>query len=172
MKEDRVFVLTGPVHVGKTTFLLRFLQGVRNEGKHVNGILSLAIWEDSIRKGYDAFDLASGESYPLLRTEPDPSWPRAGRFGMLPEGLRRALSAITRMSRSDLTVIDEMGPLELSGRGFWPGFQAVRERLQPALVVVRQELVPGFQKVVDAQTRLFQYGEAGLAEEMRSQLLT
>ncbi len=138
----------------------------------MNGILSLAVYTDSIRVGYDAFDLASEDCYPLLRTDPDPSWLRAGPFGMIPAGLQRAESAITDTSRSILTVIDEFGPLELAGQGFWKGFQVVREKRLPILLVVRQELIDRFQKAVKARTHLFHFGEADLEEDMRSRLFT
>ena len=172
MTEDRIFVLTGPVHAGKTTFLRHLMQGFRDEGIRVNGILSLAVFKDSIRVSYDAFDLANGDSCPLLRTDPDPSWDRAGPFGMIPAGLRRAESAITDTSHSSLTVIDELGPLELAGQGFWPGFQVVREKRLPILLVVRQELIDRFQKTVKARAHLFHFGEAGLGADMRSRRST
>jgi len=172
MTEDQVFILAGPVHAGKTSFLLRFLQGARDNGLPVNGILSLASFLGSSRKGYDAFDLNTRDSYPLLRTDPDPDWLRVGPFGMIPEGLQRAEAAITDTGRSNLTVIDEMGHLELAGRGFWPGFQVVMERRQPALVVVRLELVPRFQKAIHARTHIFRFYADGLAEDMHSRLFS
>ena len=168
--EARIFVLTGPVHAGKTTFLRDFLQDAGDQGLHSNGILSLAAFLGEDRIGYDAHDLKSGDLWPLLRTDADPGWLRVGPFGMIPEGLERAQDAILDTGGSDLTVIDEMGPLELTGQGFRPAFQVLIEKLQPVLVVVRSELVARFQKTIDGEIRVFRLHEVNVANDLLSSL--
>ncbi len=170
--EARIFVLTGPVHAGKTTFLRDFLQDAGNQGLRSNGILSLAAFRGEDRIGYDAHDLKSGDLWPLLRTDADPGGIRVGPFGMIPEGLERAQDAILDTGGSDLTVIDEMGPLELTGQGFRPTLQVLIEKLQPTLVVVRSELVSRFQKAVYARPQVFRFNTDGLAADMRSHLFS
>jgi nucleoside-triphosphatase THEP1 len=166
----RMYVLTGPVHAGKTSFLRHFLQNSRKQGLRVNGILSLAAFQGPNRIGYDAHDLRSGDSWPLLRTDPDPGWLRVGPFGMCPEGLEKAQAAILDIAGSDLTVIDEMGPLELAGRGFWPCFQTVIKGKRPVLVVVRSDLVSRFQEALDEEIHVFRLHAANVASDLRSHL--
>ncbi len=162
----RMYVLTGPVHAGKTSFLRHFLQNSRKQGLRVNGILSLAAYQGPDRIGYDAHDLRSGDRWPLLRTDPDPGWLRVGPFGMCPEGLEKAQAAILDTDGSDLTVIDEMGPLELAGRGFWPCFQTVMKRKQPVLVVIRSDLVSRFQEAIDEEIHVFRLHAANVEKNL------
>jgi nucleoside-triphosphatase THEP1 len=166
----RIIILTGPVHAGKTSFLRNYLQDTQKQGLRVNGILSVAAFRGQDRIGYDAHDLRSGESYPLLRTSPEPGWLRVGPFGMIPEGFDKAAAAVIDTARSDLTVIDEMGPLELAGRGFWSVFLGLEKKKQPALVVVRSDLVTRFQEAIDGITHVIRLHDADLAEHMSQRL--
>jgi nucleoside-triphosphatase THEP1 len=82
--------------------------------------------------------------FPLARTHGEPGWERSGRFFFIPMGLTLSSQAITDSSGTDLTVIDEVGPLELGGGGFRPGLDAVIRMNHPALIVVRRSLLTQF----------------------------
>jgi molybdopterin synthase sulfur carrier subunit len=64
---------------------------------------------------------------------------------MLPEGLAQANGIIRRSRAGDLLIVDEIGPLELEGRGLWP---ALKDHLfddrRRSLVVVRDSLLEQF----------------------------
>jgi len=164
-------VLTGPVHVGKTTFLLRLLQDLSARGLKMNGLLSLARFQESRRIGYDMFDLRTGRKYPLLRIHPEGDWPRIGPFGMDPAGLAKAHSALSRTQGSHVTVIDEIGPLELRGEGFWPAFRSLRQQQRPLLVVVRSRLISPFRNACGTPFHLYRWAAPALEEDLRRDLL-
>ena len=120
-----IFILTGPVHSGKTTTLKRIIQQVERENLVVDGFLSEAVFKDQERAGYDLFDLKKEKSIPLLRKSGKKDWQSVGSYFFLPSGLEAAQRIISRSQNSDICVVDEIGPLELSGKGFWPALKPI-----------------------------------------------
>jgi nucleoside-triphosphatase THEP1 len=159
-------VLTGPVHSGKTTFLLRSIRAAADQGLRLNGILSLAFFEGEARRGYDALDLRSGDRFPLLRTPGQEGWIKVGPFGMVPDGFRRAEEAVMGKPDADLTVIDELGPLELSGAGFWPCMQRLHTLDRKVLVVIRETLLESFRTLFEGRWKVFRLGESDLEKRL------
>lgn len=155
-------VLTGSVHSGKTSLLLKMIKARSDQGLRVNGILSLACFEGEVRLGYDALDLKTGERFPLLRNPAKEGWVSIGPYGMVPEGFRRAEDAVLRFRDSDLTVIDELGPLELSGGGFWPCLERLRAQKRAVLAVIRETLLEPFQELCGPEWDVFRLDEPGL----------
>ncbi len=166
------FLFSGPIQAGKTSFLRQILPELQKQGLRVNGILSLAHFQGGELRGYNAFDLQNQKTFPLLRIHPAKNWLRVGSFGMIPEGLNQAEQAILRFQGSDLTIIDEIGPLELSGSGFWPSFCRLREQNQPTLVVVRESLVLRLQESCSRPASHFQLSAPGLENVMTHHLLS
>lgn len=134
-------MLTGPVHSGKSTFLDDVVFELREGGWNVGGFLSESIWEAAECTGYDLVDLIEDKTYPYIRRKGEETWQRTGSFFFIPEGLKKAQAIIRRDRQTDLLVVDEIGPLELAGKGLWP---ALKDILFPPptnlLLVVRDSL--------------------------------
>jgi nucleoside-triphosphatase len=152
-----IFILTGPVHSGKTTLLERVVHEFRKNKVKVDGFLSKALREGQEVTGYDLFDLREGEVVPLLRRTGEREWQRVGSYFFLPSGLDEAERIILRSKDADFSVVDEVGPLELSGKGFWPALKQVLFPPQTAyLIVVRDKIIEGFLDILErSQTRVF-----------------
>ncbi len=119
-----IFILTGPVHSGKTTFLKKLIQKLEQGELKMDGFLSESRWKDREISGYDLMDLNEGKSHPFIRKTGEKNWDRVGPFYFLPETLALARQIIRRAQDADICVIDEVGPLELSGKGLWPALRA------------------------------------------------
>jgi nucleoside-triphosphatase THEP1 len=155
-------VLTGEVHVGKTTVCRAVVHLARQRGYCVRGILTPTILDDQgQRLGIAAVDLASGEQRPLARScsaisgmaqDVNCSGPRVGDYcfdvGALQWGQDVIVQAIG--ASYDLLVVDEIGRLELEQS---TGFSQALDLLagttaQPiaghTLLVVRKPLLPAF----------------------------
>ena len=167
----RWFMLSGPIHAGKTSFLKQLVQHLQKQGLNMNGVLSLAHFQGNEHIGYDAMDIQNGLTFPLLRCRSDTDWLKVGPYGVLPEGLEKAEQAIQRTQGSDLTIIDEIGPLELAGSGFWPSFCKLRHQNQPALIVVREPLVPHLKASCSRPSFHFELQTAGLETAMVERLI-
>ena len=158
-----IFILTGPVHSGKTTLLERVVHEFRKNKVMVDGFLSKALREGQEVTGYDLFDLREGSSIPLLRTTGEKEWQRVGSFFFHPPGLDKAKRIILRSKDADFSVVDEVGPLELSGKGYWPALKQVLFPPQAAyLIVVREKILEEFLGILErGQTVVFDIRDEG-----------
>jgi nucleoside-triphosphatase THEP1 len=144
-----IFLLSGPVHSGKTTLLKKAAREFRNKGIRVDGFLSEAVFKGKHRTGYDLLDLREERSIPLLRITGEEAWQKIGPYFFVPSGLEKAEKIILRSGGVDICIVDEVGPLELEGRGFWLPLERV---LLPAstsfLISVRRSILEDFMEIL------------------------
>jgi len=140
-----LFILTGAVHSGKTTFLKRIVGEAGQRFIRVDGYLSPVVWEKGEPAGYDLVTLPEERAFPFIRMEGQPGCERVGPFYLIPETLDLAQGIIRAGALKPLVVVDEVGPLELEGRGVWPALVDVFRRPPRKLVLtVRESLLEAF----------------------------
>jgi nucleoside-triphosphatase THEP1 len=168
-----VFVLSGPVHGGKTSLLERSLPRWASRGLPFGGFLSLAATDPNGAKSYDLLDLKRGRRLPYLRREGAPHAERAGPFFFIPETLELALTIIREADACELLVVDEVGPLELRGGGLWPALrEVVAEPARRSLLVVREEILDDFVAALGPRTPfVFDVGDLNVEKLMDGHLL-
>lgn len=89
----------------------------------------------------------SYKHHPFILKQGQQDWQKIGPFFFQPETLDLAKKIIHRSSKTDLCIVDEVGPLELSGKGVWPALEVALTFSQPhLLLVVRDSIV---EKVLD-----------------------
>ncbi len=120
MSLPETVLITGETDSGKTRRLLRYAREEKKK-RRVMGFAAEGVYENSIKTGFDARDLSSGETRPLSRA----GWPpgkgeRAGRFRLSSETADWVSSLFEDIPEGSALFIDESGPLELSGGGFAP----------------------------------------------------
>ena len=141
---SRVVVVTGAPGSGKTTAVLDAAEAVRGAGCRVVGFAQPGFFRDGEKVGFLLRDVATGEEGELARRVDRSVGEHGTAFRFSPAGLELARRALKSAGTGDLLVLDELGPLELRGRGHMP---AVRQALRAArpkavVVVVRRHLVP------------------------------
>ena len=164
----RFFVLTGKTQSGKTTFLSERVAAARGLGVRVQGYLSRVVRDQDAVAGYDLLNLEDGKSAPFLRKERRPGWQTVGPYGLVPETLDIALGIIRRAEGAHPLVVDEIGPLELEGRGVWPALaSALGARSEATLLVIREGLIDAFRPKIPALERalIFGVGDRAAADE-------
>jgi len=117
--EKRVFIVTGSIGEGKTAWLAKLAGLLREKGVSVGGILALRIVEDGVTTGYDISEISSGDRTPFLRHTGSETM-GVERFTMDDAGFiagRNALDPANNLG-NDVVIVDEVGPLELKGRGW------------------------------------------------------
>ena len=140
-----IFILTGPVHSGKTTLLRKLTCELKKQKFKIDGFLSEVVLKNQETLGYDLFDLKEEKSIPLLSSTGKKEWERIGSFYFIPQSLEKAKKVILRGKDADILIVDEVGPLELSGRGFWPALkQVIYQPLTRYLLVVRINILEDF----------------------------
>jgi len=137
-----IFILTGPVGSGKTSFLRGLIEELREAGVAFDGFLSLRVMKGGEPEGYDLLDIQEGTSWPFLRRTDAEKGQRVGPYIMLPSGLDQANAIIKRSRPGDLLIVDEIGPLELEGRGLWPTLKGgLFDERRRSLAVIRESLL-------------------------------
>ncbi len=142
--QNRVVVITGEIQQGKTTFLKILLEELARHGVRTRGLLARGVHDDSGRIGYDLENISTGETCEYIRNTPSEGWYRHGKYFFSPEGLafgRKILQAIND-ENTDLAVVDEVGPVEMKGRGWASDIERLVDSTRlPQLWVVRKQLV-------------------------------
>jgi len=115
-----IIIITGEVQEGKTTFLLELITLLKAKGVRMNGFLARGVHDESGRIGYDLEDVSSGESCKYIRNSYNKDWYRHGKYYFSPDGLEFGAEILNEIhyDETNLLVIDEVGPVELKGRGW------------------------------------------------------
>lgn len=125
-------VITGPIGSGKTQTASALVEELRARDVSVGGVVSPRVLEYGQTTGYLVRDLLTGQERQLC-TEHPPGI-RFRRFFFAPSALDFANAAVCRAAASvDVVLVDEVGPLELSGGGMAFG---VREALRGGAFLV------------------------------------
>jgi nucleoside-triphosphatase THEP1 len=160
-------VLTGAVHIGKTTVCQAIADLLQERGYCVRGILTPPILDEKGKRlGINVLDLASGEYRVLARVwreaehavpasqdweaavGGDFSGPQVGIYQFDPAALQWGQEAVARAIAvgCDLLIVDEIGRLELvRNEGFYPVLRLLQTSVVlRSLLVVRSELLDRF----------------------------
>jgi nucleoside-triphosphatase THEP1 len=134
-------LLVGDRHSGKTSTCRRLAELMRARGLGVGGIVAPAVYQAGRCAGYDVTDLGTGHTT-RLATLDGPGVEQVGRFHFLAEGLALGRAALENVAEScrRLVIVDEVGPLELAGRGWAPYLNRLVDRQGVTLFAVRRSL--------------------------------
>ncbi len=113
-------VITGEIHQGKSTLAEALADRLLAGGVPVAGIIARGLWDGDRRLGYDLRDVRSGAIVPLARRRPEGSPPDLTPFEFFEAGLAAGRRALTPRGDEQVIIVDEVGKLELAGRGWAP----------------------------------------------------
>lgn len=134
MPDTGIYILTGPVGSGKTTALINWIKG----RKDVSGILTPLTGEKRV-----FLNAKTGEQFPMEAEADESAVLSIGRFRFSKQNFEKAIQAIRETMHHDgWLIIDEIGPLELQGKGFHDVLKEVlAQRKDKLLLVVREGLL-------------------------------
>lgn len=117
---QKVFIISGAIGHGKTSWLLKIIQTLKTNEISVGGFYSPRIAENSVTIGYDIVDIISGKREIYLRRADESYLERIGPFCIFPSGIEFGLNAFksSRNMNSKVVVIDEIGLLEIENKGW------------------------------------------------------
>lgn len=148
-----LYVMTGPIQTGKTTWTISMLKAAHERGLHLTGVVSPAIFEGELGKtGIDSVLLPSGERFTFAKKR---QWSPAdadrpdGRkrlgWDFRPEAFDRINAHFAECAHNagDLFVVDEFGALEFyQDKGFTEGLKIMDEGLpKNAYLILRPDLL-------------------------------
>jgi nucleoside-triphosphatase THEP1 len=137
-----IHIVTGPIDSGKTSRL----QAIHQASPQGDGFLSLKVMDGEGVLGYDLLRLSTGQRQPFIRRTAacPPAWDelwRLGPFSFSRQGRLFAESIIIDLlqRRVEPVFMDEIGPLELQGKGFCPLVRQLVESELTVYMAVRRE---------------------------------
>ena len=141
---QNIYVITGKVKGGKTTFTADLVERLRRENLKITGFLSLGKFRDGQRSEFTLINLDNGNQVPLATVEKRSDWLKFRRFYFNPLALEQGNQWIRRGVETgpDLVVIDEVGPLELQGEGWYTSLKLLSKKNQiPQIWIVREQIL-------------------------------
>lgn len=124
----KIWFITGRPGIGKTTVLLRVVEGLRAEGFKVGGMISREVRKLGARVGFEVLDIASGRRGWLAHIR-QPVGPKIGKYRVNLKDLNSVgvKAILDALENADVIAIDEIGPMELYSEEF---IEAVRKALE------------------------------------------
>jgi nucleoside-triphosphatase THEP1 len=157
-------IITGDVQSGKSTLAAKLVKFLADRGVAMAGILALGLWKDDQRQGFDLVDLKTNEITPLARRRTDPDDTSITPFKFFDGGMaagEKALEA-TRCRDAAVIMVDEVGKLELKGKGWAPSLDPLLSIGSAVHIwIVRESLVAEVCKRWNIQTPAIVRGDHG-----------
>jgi iron complex transport system ATP-binding protein len=145
IEKPQLILVTGLSGAGKTTWCTRLVELAREKGLSVSGVLSPSIFRENHKVGIQIVDLHTGEGRQLARLREE-SAVTVGtpRWAFNDEVVAWANRVLARSERTDLLVMDELGPVEfLQEKGLTAGLALLDSgKYKVACVVIRSSLLP------------------------------
>ncbi|SDC35272.1 nucleoside-triphosphatase [Williamwhitmania taraxaci] len=143
--KTKVFIISGEVNGGKTTLAKNVINLLQMKNVEVNGFLTVAINNELSEKTYYLEEIKSGTREFLCSNNPVSENEKSGRFYFSEAGIlfgRKIIEQPIQQGMQQLTVIDEIGPLEIQGKGWAPSIaQQLAQNNSAQLWIVRASLV-------------------------------
>jgi nucleoside-triphosphatase len=126
----RVLLLTGSPGVGKTTVLVRVVDGLKSKGHSVGGMISREVRSGGSRVGFEIKSLTGNELGWLAHVD-GKHGPQVGKYSVNLSDLNRVgvVAIVEAVERCQAVAIDEVGPMELFSGDFRRAVEtAIRSR--------------------------------------------
>lgn len=137
----KIVLLTGERQIGKSSLCFCLEEQLRQTGIAISGIITRRVGPHEL----EVKEVRTQASYAL--TAPQQATVKSDltlpHFQMDPHAMARSAAAIADSFPTEIFILDELGPLELSRRAGWYRvlYLLKRERYHLAFIVVRPELL-------------------------------
>lgn len=135
----KILLLTGSPGVGKTTLAGKIAERFAGKGLRIAGITTQEIRDAESRTGFRITDLSSKEEGWLAQKDTG-GGPRIGSYRVVTQELERiGAGSLERMvmERTDLAIIDEVGPMEMTSARFRKALSQVFDLDGPTIATVK-----------------------------------
>jgi nucleoside-triphosphatase THEP1 len=151
----QIVILTGAPGTGKTTTCRQLVDRVRDLGHDCAGILCPSRVAGGVKVGIDVVDVRTEERRQLAEVDELPGALRMGPYRFDEEAIAWGVARLGIACPCDLLIVDEVGPLEMSGVGGWTNAVEILRTgdCRLAVAVVRPSLVDAVRAAVNASGR-------------------
>jgi nucleoside-triphosphatase THEP1 len=139
--KQKIYIITGNIGSGKTSLIQKLIMKFKQHNFTISGIYSTRILENEMTTGYDVVDISTQKTEKFLRMFGNDNQPRIGKFYIYSEGLKMGNAALID-NPAQLVIIDEIGKLELEGKGWNESLQQlINDSKSYLLLSIREEVV-------------------------------
>lgn len=119
-QQASVFIVSGDISEGKTTFLEKLSKNIKAKGFFVGGFYAPRIIKNNQTIGYNLIAVETGEQFHFLKIKDEKSIESIGRFEINKETLERGRQILSpeNIKGKKIILIDEIGKLELNDKGW------------------------------------------------------
>jgi len=152
----RLIFVTGQPGIGKTSVLLRSVNGLKNRGYEIGGMISRGVREGGVRVGFEIMDFSTGQRGWLAHIN-QPTGPKISKYRVNLTDLDAigVSSILDAVRNADVIIVDEIGPMELFSSAFRDAVVQAVESNKPVLGTIhfglRDSLVNSIKKREDAE---------------------
>lgn len=146
-------IVTGSIGVGKTTICKKVIELAGSLGYICGGVITYKTRDDDII----IQDVRTGETKTLASIRDIYQGPRTSKYCFNPEAFDFGNEAIEGSISSDITVVDELGYLELQGQGFSRVVKQVTAgTFKHCILVIRSDLLSSYLSRLGVETTVFE----------------
>jgi len=141
----RLIFVTGPPGVGKTSVLLRTVNGLKNRGYEIGGMISREVREGGVRVGFEIMDFSTEQRGWLAHIN-QPTGPKISKYRVNLTDLDAigVGSILDAIRNADIIIVDEIGPMELFSSAFRDSVVRAVESNKPVLGTIHFGLRDSF----------------------------
>lgn len=141
----RLIFVTGPPGVGKTSVLLRTVNGLKDREYEIGGMISREVREGGVRVGFEIMDFSTGQRGWLAHIN-QPTGPKISKYRVNLTDLDAigVSSILDAIRNADIIIVDEIGPMELFSSAFRDAVVRAVESNKPVLGTIHFELRDSF----------------------------
>ncbi|MCD4752373.1 MAG: hypothetical protein K8R40_04820 [Anaerolineaceae bacterium] len=143
MKKKKLVVFYGVREIGKTTLLMKVVPHLIEQGYHVSGVLSPAVFTNGEKTGINIRNVSTGEERILaIRRNDENVQDATPGYEFNESNLSWGNEILRDAVPTDVLIVDELGPLEIKFKKGWQfGVEAVESGdYDLYIVVLREEL--------------------------------
>lgn len=144
MHKSKVFIISGRSGEGKTTLLKLMVEVLKKKGLIISGFYAERKWEENSRSNHRLVNISDHSKIELCTTNKTDGWQKEKHFYFNPEALKFGNKILkeTIISKSNLIVIDEIGPFELQGKIWASAFEKLLKSTPKTIVITaKQKLI-------------------------------
>jgi len=137
----KIFIITGKVAQGKTTYVKNLIDIFRKNNIKTGGIISERVMTGSVTTGYDLVNIETGERKVFLRQNENCGSEKIGKFTICNDGLSMGNEILSSLNEhgTGIIIIDEIGSLELHDGGWAGSISKLADCSQNNLLMVVRE---------------------------------
>ena len=140
---SKIIIITGNVRSGKTTFLKKIINALQEQKTlNIAGIIASGIDKNGERYGFEIEELSTGQKFLLSTKKAVKGKEKIGSFyfnNQVFEQITRSI--VEKLPQTDLLIIDEVGYLELKGKGWFGLIDKAIQQNKPMILVVRKRIL-------------------------------